>query len=76
MVMSMAAYGTDLSLARLRELAVEAECDPRTVARALLGQPLRALRAKRACEAVLRRAGLLPAPAPDVVDIHAAPTES
>ncbi len=56
----MPAFGTELSLARLRELAVEAECDPRTIARALLGQPLRALRAQRACDRVLAKHGLLP----------------
>lgn len=56
----MPAFGTNLSHARLRELAVEAECDPRTVARVLLGKTVRgSLRAQRACEKVLIKAGLM-----------------
>lgn len=58
--MNMPAFGTSLSHARIRELAVEAECDPRTVARVLLGETCKSLRAQRACERVLRKAGLLP----------------
>lgn len=57
----MPSFGTNLSLAQLRELAVEAQCDPRTIARALLGHPIRCLRVQRACSAVLRKAGLQPA---------------
>jgi hypothetical protein len=58
---SMPAFGTSLSHARIRELAVEAECDPRTVARVLLGETCKSLRAQRACERVLRKHNLLPA---------------
>lgn len=57
----MAAYGTSLTHARLRQLAVEAQCDPRTVARVLRGETGGNLRVQEACEAVLRKAGLLPA---------------
>lgn len=56
----MPAFGTKLTHARLRELAVEAQCDPRTVARVLLGKKVRgSARAQQACERVLRRAGLI-----------------
>jgi hypothetical protein len=56
----MPAFGTSLTHARLRELAVEAECDPRTVARVLRGEKGGSLRVQRACERVLREANLLP----------------
>jgi len=46
--------------AQKRELAVKASVHPRTIAKALRGEPIRGLAGHRA-RAVLREAGLLPA---------------
>ncbi len=48
-----------LEYALLRELAVKASCDPRTVSKVLRGETVRGMPARRALK-VLRRAGLLP----------------
>ncbi len=51
----------DLSL--LRELGVKADCDPRTIAKALRGEPVRGMAGRRA-RAALKRAGFdVPDPA-------------
>ena len=47
-----------LDAGTVRELAVAAECDPRTIERAYAGMPVRGLAGKRARRA-LREAGLL-----------------
>jgi len=51
-----------LEYAQLRELAVRASCDPRTVSKVLRGEKVRGMPAHRALK-VLKRAGLLTAEA-------------
>lgn len=56
---NMAAYGTTITHSKLRELAVAAKCDPRTMASVLRGEKGGSVHLRLACEKVLREAGLL-----------------
>ena len=49
------AFGIPLSLSKLREIAVEASCDPRTVAHVIKGERVLPLPEERVRAALLRR---------------------
>jgi hypothetical protein len=55
--------------ATLRELAVKASCDPRTIEKAIHGEPVRGMAGHRA-RAVLKAAGI---PIPEATDAGGTP---